>query len=188
MIVKHNLSPTNMPETNQEVESIISNEELELELELEEIENRQAPTESPDRTFARQAVARAKKAEAEAKALREKYEGKTEATQNTTNPLTTQDIEVRILKVKGTPADEIEMLKKLAALKSVETGKEVSIIDMESDDYFITYKDKKDATAKAEKARLGASKSGGSAKAEKSFNTQGLSPADHKELWRQSQG
>ncbi len=177
-----------MPETNQEVESIISNEELELELELEEIENRQAPTESPDRTFARQAVARAKKAEAEAKALREKYEGKQEATQNTTNTLSTQDVEVRILQAKGTPPEEIEMLKKLATLKAVETGKEVSLITMESDDYFLTFKEKRDATIKAEKARLGASKSGGSMKAEKTFNTQGISDDDHKAMWRVSQG
>lgn len=178
-----------MSETNQEVESTISNEELELELELDEIENRQAPVEeSADRKFARQALARAKKAEAELKALKGAPVQVPQATQNTTNNLSTQDVEIRILQAKGTSQEEIDMLKKLATLKAVETGKEVSLITMESDDYFLTYKEKRDATVKAEKARLGASKSGGTVKAEKTFNSQGLSDAEHRELWKQSQG
>jgi hypothetical protein len=167
---------------NQDLESTTSNEELELEINLDDNEEVEAPAEeSADRKFARQALARAKKAEAELKTLKEGTKP-APATQLNNDSLSQKEIEIKILQVQGVPAEEIDYLKKLSAVNGT------SIIEARTDPFYVSFKEQLEAKAKAEKARLGVSKNGGSVKAEKSFNSQGISDEEHKALWKSQRG
>lgn len=158
------------------------NEDVELEDDLqdtEDVEALKAQVAQKD-AFARQALARAKKAEAELKAAKAQP---AQPTQNTTNnTLTADDVEVKILKAQGLKDDEIAMMKKIAALNGT------TIIEAQSDELYQSFKAKKDSEEKADKARLGASKGSSSQKKEKSISSPHLSDEDHKELWRQQNG
>lgn len=166
----------------EQLEATILNEELELDLtqdDTEDVEALKTQIEAKN-TFARQAVARAKRAEAELKALKDAKAP--EATQLNNQPLDAEAIDTRLLKLQGKSDDDIKYLKKIASVNGT------SLIEAVADDLYVSYEDKKQAQVKAEKARLGASKGGGSVKAEKTFNSQELSAEDHKALWRQQQG
>jgi hypothetical protein len=173
-----------MSETDTTVaETIIPDEVLELEEELEDTEDVEALKENleKERTAKQQILARAKKAEADLKAL--KAASQTTATQTTTsNALTADEIDMRVLKAQGMSDELIGQLSKVAKV----TGK--SLFDAQSDEIFIAMKTKHEAEEKAEKAKLGVSRGSGSAKKEKEINTPGLSEADHKELWRKQNG
>lgn len=166
------------------VEATISDEELELELDLddtEDVEALKAKIAEKD-TFARQAVARAKKAEADLKAL--KASGTTAPATQTAlitnnNALTADEIDKRVLKAGGMSDEVLEHLTKVAQV----TGK--SLFDAQNDDLFVAMKTRHEDALKAEKAKLGVSRGSGSAKKEKTLNTPGLSDAEHKDLWRQ---
>ena len=133
------------------------------------------------RAFARQQNKRAKEAEGK---LKESPEKKTpentgdQGASHTKPVLTPDDVDVRVLRAQKMPEDEIKYLQKIAALNGT------SIIEAQSDELFIAWKDKKDQETKAEKAKLGTSKGSGSAQKEKGLNTPGLTDAEHKELWR----
>lgn len=168
---------------NEVLETTISNEELELDTELEDTEDVEALKEQAAKkdAFARQALARAKKAEAELKTL--KGSKLAEATQlNNQNNLTAEDVEVRILKAQGIPQEEIDYLKKLAKVN------DTSIIEAQSDELFKSFQTKRKEQEKSEQAKLGASRGSGGVKKEKTFNSQGLSEEEHKALWKQAQG
>lgn len=167
-----------MSEQDAGAETIISDEELELATELEDTEDVEALKAQieKDKIAKAQILARAKKAEAENKELKKPKEAL--ATQHTTNALTAEDVEVKILKAQKIPDDEILYLKKLAVLNGT------SIIEAQSDDIYLTFKSNKEAVEKAEKARLGVSKGSGSIKKEKGLNTPELSAEEHKELWK----
>lgn len=162
---------------NEVLETIISNEEENFEEEIETSDDDIQAQLEAERIAKQQILARAKKAEAELKQLKE-----ARSSQNTNSTLKTEDIEVTILKAQGIPQDEIDYLKKLAHLNGT------SIIDAQSDDIYKSFKSKKDETMKAEKARLGASRGSGSVRKEKSINSPGLTSEEHKALWRQQNG
>lgn len=124
-------------------------------------------------------TARAKRAEAELKQFKTTSQN---PTQNTTSNLTPEDIRVEILRSEGTPSDEIEELKTIAKMKNI------TVIEAKETTYFKAYKAEKDERERSERAKLGVSTRSGQQKAQKTFNTPGLSPAEHKQLWLQSQG
>lgn len=165
----------------QVVETTNSNEELELETELDNTEDVDALREELEKanTAKQQILARAKKAEAELKAFKS-----APATQNinNTNILTAEDIEVKILKAQGLSEDEITYLRKLAKVN------ESSLIEAQSDEMYQVFKKKKEDEAKSEKARLGASRGSGTAKQQKTVSSEGLTPEEHKALWREQMG
>lgn len=127
-------------------------------------------------TFARQAVARAKKAEAELKSLKEKPAG---ANLNQ-SALSKEETELLILQSKGIDKELLGEMKTLAKVR----GK--SILEIEDDPIFIAMKDEREARVKAEKSKLGASRGSGTQKATKTFNTPGLSEEEHREMIRNS--
>lgn len=174
-----------MSEQDQ-VQDLAINESQDQELEInlddsEDVELLKQEIEK-ERTAKAQILARAKKAEAELKATKQ---SKTDAPQQINNQApsnTSDDVDVKILKAQGTSQDEIEYLKKIAAVNGT------SVIDARNDELFIAFKAKKEADEKAQKAKLGASRGSGTVKKDAGFNTQGLSQEEHRRLWRESQG
>jgi hypothetical protein len=169
----------------QVVEATSSNEEQELEINLDETSSDDVETLksnlAKEQTAKNQILARAKKAEAELKAL--KGEGNATASQNINNsPISDEAIEIKILKAQGMAPDLIEQLQKISKV----TGK--SIIDAQSDPYFQSIKKDKEDEVKSAKAKLGASRGSGSVKQEKSFNTPGLTDAEFKQLYKEKFG
>lgn len=123
----------------------------------------------------RQLTARAKDAEA-------KLKNKADATQPLNNSLSAEDVEVRILKAQGMKQELIDELKVVAKAR----GK--GILDTQSDPIFVAIKEQHEAQEKSQKAKLPASRGSSSVKAEKTFNTRGISDEDHKALWREKNG
>lgn len=167
----------------QQVDSIISNEELELDNELDNTDDVEALREQieKDRVAKQQILARAKKAEAELKQFKEKPVEKVTENQTINNNLTADEIDARVLRLQGMSEGTLETLKKVATA----TGK--SIIDAQQDEIFIAIKEKAEREQREANAKLGTSKGSGSVKKTKDFNSQGLSDTEHKELWRASQ-
>ncbi len=100
---------------------------------------------------------------------------------NNNNNNNSVSIEETVLKAQGLEEDEIDMLKKVSAISGV------SLIDAQKDTVFKLWKEKQEAEEKSRKASMGTSK-GSSAKAQKGFNTPGLSEAEFKEMWKQKMG
>lgn len=123
-----------------------------------------------------QVVARAKKAEAELKALKEKASN---GSITKTNSLSEEEVDAKILKSQGMADDLIQELKVIAKAR----GK--SILDTLTDPIFTAIKQQKETQVKEQKAKLGASKGSGSVKKEKNFNSTGLTDEEHKAMWRQ---
>ena len=76
-----------------------------------------------------------------------------------------------------------ELIDELAAVAKVR-GK--GILETENDPIFVELKKSKEAEVKNQKSTLGASRASGSVKAKKTFNSEDLTPEEHKELWRQA--
>lgn len=100
----------------------------------------------------------------------------------TTPSITEEVIEVKILKAQGVSDELITQLKKIARVN------DTSIIDAQSDPYFVAYKEKLEEEAKKEKASLPASRNSGSVKRSKDTTTTGLSEDEHKQLWKEKMG
>jgi hypothetical protein len=164
--------------TNPELESEVEETETEEETEETPAEEESEEEMVPKSQF-RQALARAKKAEAMLKA-------KPQPSQNTIKPsapsLSKEEVDTRILMAQGMTEDRISYLKKLAKVNGT------SMIEAQTDPLFKSYTDQLDSEAKAKKAKLGASKGSGTVRPEKTITSQGLSDADHKELWKQQTG
>lgn len=172
-----------MSENDKEVlEATNSNEEIDLETEqsndIEDVEALKRQIEEKD-TFARQAVARAKKAEADLKALKEKAG---EATQITNNAPSEETIDVKILQSQGLDDEAIGYLKKIAQVNGT------TLIEAKKDELYKAFEEKREREEKAKKASLGASRGSGAIRKEKSITSPGLSDEEHKELWRKSLG
>ena len=73
-------------------------------------------------------------------------------------------------------------MKKLAKVN------DTSIIEAQSDELFATFQAKRKEKEKSEQAKLGASRGSGTKSKEKTFNSPGLTDAEHKQLWREAQG
>jgi ribosomal protein S21 len=172
-----------MSENDKEVlEAINSNEEIDLEIEqsngIEDVEALKKQIEEKD-TFARQAVARAKKAEADLKALKEKAG---EATQITNNTPSEETIDIKILQSQGLDDDAIAYLKKISQVNGT------TLIEAKKDELYKAFEEKREREEKAKKASLGASRGSGAIRKEKSITSAGLSDEEHKELWKKSLG
>lgn len=170
---------------NRELESTNLDEELELEHnqdDTEDVEELKLKLEEA-REANRKINARAKKAEEQLKQqASQPVASETPKPTQLNSTLTANDIDTRVLKATGMSDEMLEQLTKVATV----TGK--SLFEAQSDEIFIALKEKKDAETRAEKARLGASRGSGSVRKEKSLNTPGLTAAEHKELWRNSNG
>lgn len=179
----------------EHLEATIPNEEPEIEQEQDDAEDVEAfkaqLAEKEEQliekdAFARQAIARAKKAEevAKSKGFEKDKDGNwVLPTQlKNTNSLTPDEIDARVLRLQGMPEQVLEALKKVAKINGQ------TLIDAQNDEVFLAMKAKIEETEKSEKAKLGASRGTGSVKKAKTFNTPGLTDAEHKELWRQAQG
>lgn len=173
----------------EQLDATNPNEELELEPELDDTEDVEALKEQleREREARRQLTARAKKTEAELRNLRDSQPKETktpESTQltKTNNALTEDEIDARVLRLQGMSEELLNKLKSVAKA----TGK--SMIEAQSDEVFVIMKEKMEAEAKSEKAKLGASKGSGSVKKGKDLSTPGLTDAEHKALWREKMG
>lgn len=172
---------------NEQLEATTPDEELELEDNLDDTEDVEALKEKLEKanTFARQSLARAKKAEAalKDKPVQANSETVAKPTQvNNSNTLTPDDIDARVLRLQGMPEPILEALKKVAKINGQ------TLMEAQSDEVFVAMKAKIEEQDKSEKAKLGASRGTGSVKKAKTFNTSGLSDAEHKEMWLQAQG
>jgi hypothetical protein len=142
----------------------------------------ETPAQAAERTFTenqfRQMEARAKKAESD---LRKALEGDsgTKAAKPINNVLSGEQIEITVLRAQGMSEDEISYLRKLAKVN------ETSIIEAQKDELFSSFKAKKESDAKAQKAKLGASRGSSTVRKEKDLNSSGLTDAEHKALWKQ---
>jgi len=123
-----------------------------------------------------QILARAKKAEAELKTA------KSTASPQISNTPTDEAIQTQILKAQGLSEELLSELKAVAAVRKV------SLIDAQNDPIFTAIKERKEAEIKSAKASLGASKGSRPEKKEKTFETSGLSPEEHKAMWRSQRG
>lgn len=124
-----------------------------------------------------QVLARAKKAE---EALKKSVQPAKQITQP--NTLSEEQVEIKILKAQGKSDEQINYLKKIAAVNNS------SLLDAQSDDLYASWESKREVESKKEKARLGASRGSSTAKKEISFNTPNLTEEQHKELWKSQQG
>lgn len=102
-------------------------------------------------------------------------------TQQTLTKTNTADssIEEVVLKSQGIEEEELDMLKKIATVNGV------SLIEAKKDVMFTLWKDKQDAEKRNKKASMPASR-GSSSKVAKTLNTPGLTPEEHKALWKSS--
>lgn len=121
-----------------------------------------------------QLTARAKRAEDEAK--KNKIPSDTKAQPNLTNTLSREEA---VLIAQGYDLETLNQIQVIAK------GKGVSLLEAEKDPLFVSYKEKKDAEAKAEKAKLGASKGSGQKETKPGFNSF-ESLEDHKKLWKEN--
>ena len=114
---------------------------------------------------------RAKKAEAELKALRPKVQ----APKPVSQPAST-NVEETVLLANGM-SDEL-----LGELKAVASVRKTSLIKAQADPIFVAIKDRLEKEQKSQNASMGASRSSGNVKAQKTFNTPGLTREEHMEL------
>lgn len=172
-----------MSEQDQDAVTTTTEQDTELDLNLDDTEDVEALKQKiADLEEAkRQITARAHKAEQEAKTFKSKSQTSSD-TQLTNSSLTEESVDVKILESKGVDAESIAMLKDIAKIKNI------SMLAAEHNEIYKTWKSNQEATAKAEKAKLGASRGSGSAKQEKAFTSANLSDEDHKALWLKSQG
>lgn len=163
-----------MPEEIQPVqeEAIIPQEELDLELELDNTEDVEAlkANAKKQNDFARQAVARAKKAEDELKILKKPKESPAPVAPPQAN------VEETVLLATGLP-EEL-----LGELKAVAQVRKVSLIKAQTDPIFVAVKEKFEKDQKQKNASLGVSRGSGQAKPKITLSTPNLTREQHKAL------
>jgi hypothetical protein len=168
-----------MPDENQVKPQDGTNPESEVIEETVAEETTETPAEEvqeetvPKSQF-NQVLARAKKAEDALK--------KAKPAENITksNSVSSEEVEVKILKVQGMSDDLINELRAVAVAR----GK--GMIDSLNDPIFVAIKNEKEQQIKAQKARLGASKGSAPVKKEKVINTPFISDDEHKQLWKEA--
>ncbi len=160
---------------NQVVEATNSTEEVVVE---QETTTEDGTVEIPEvKTYSedefKQVLARAKIAEAKLK--QKPVESITKQ-----DSLSAEEVDVKILQSQGY-SDEL-----ITDLKAVAKARGKSLLASTQDSIFLAIKNEKEAEAKAQKAKLGASRGSGQQKKEKSIATPNLSDEEHKELWKQA--
>lgn len=99
---------------------------------------------------------------------------------NTTNSLSEEDIEAKILRSQGKSAEQIEEMRALAKVR----GK--SLLEVQNDPILVAMEQVRERESLDKKARLGASRGSATVKPTKSTATPGLSEAEFKELWKEA--
>lgn len=158
--------------TNPEVEVL---EETVVE-ETTETPEEEAPIvieETVPKSQFNQVLARAKKAE-------EALKKATPATNITkSSSVSSEEIDAKILKVQKGYSDDL-----INELKAVAKARGTTILNADNDPIFQAIKSEHEGRAKAEKAKLGASRGSGSVKREKSFDSPDLTDEEHRQLWK----
>jgi hypothetical protein len=116
---------------------------------------------------------RAKKAEADLKALKGNIPQAKKPAQQTSSPV---DVDERILVSQGMSQ---ELLKELKVISKV---RGVGLIEAQADPIFVAVKEKFDAEQKQKKASVPASRGSGSPTVRKDFKTPGLTAAEHRKM------
>lgn len=114
---------------------------------------------------------RAKKAEAEAKALR----GSAPVPPSPVSPQL--NVEETVLLANGMPEELLTKLKAVAKVNGIS-----SLLKAQADPIFVAVKEKYDQDKKSKDASLGASRGSGSVKAQKSFTSPGLTREEHRKM------
>lgn len=129
---------------------------------------------------------RAEKAERELKELKSTLPKKTEpqsegqpAKASESNGLTREEA---ILFAKGLSQEQVDKAVSIAKLEGVNP-----LVAAESD-YFQFWKTEQEKKAEAENTQLGASRGSAKIKPKKDFDTPGLTPEEHKALWKEKMG
>jgi hypothetical protein len=161
-----------MSEQDQDIVTTTTNDEPEIEINLDDTEDVEVLRETVQKAqeAQRQILARAKKAEAELKSLKEKPQP-----QNT-QALSVEDIQTEILKSKGIDSELLAEMKTLAKLRNK------SVLEIENDPIFVAMKEEKEKKAKEEKSKLGSPRGSATVKPKKDFNTPGLTEEEHREM------
>lgn len=143
--------------------------------EVETDEETEVETEKPQYTESEKKLfARAKKAEADLKALKAKNQEATKVpSKQTSSPV---DVDERILLGNGMSPELVKELKKVA--KVLGTG----LIEAQTDTIFVAVKEKFEKEQKSKKSSVGASRGSGTVVPKKDFRTPGLSRDEHKKM------
>lgn len=115
---------------------------------------------------------RAKKAEADLKALR----GNSPAPKKPQQASSPADVDERILLSQGMHPELLKVLKKVSSVQGV------GLIEAQTDDIFVAVKEKFESEQKAKKASVPASRGSGAPIAKKDFRTPGLTEAEHRKM------
>ena len=179
-----NLEKHHMTNVNDENENSLNSTEQTV---INENDNTHEETQGADDVDAlkeqnKRLFERAKQAEAEKKAM------KAERDALVNNPSkaiskTSADVSAEELRLiaRGLSDEEIDKAKVIAK------GLGISLPDALKDEMFLSYQNKKKEDARKEKAKLGASKGSGQSDNEPSFK-EGMSPDEHKALWKKQNG
>lgn len=130
---------------------------------------------------------RAEKAELKLKELKAQLEDnkpepkETEGQEETKSSNTPSKEEV-ILYARGLSEEEVEKVKSIAKIEG-----ESPLVAAESD-YFKIWKQKQDEQKETQETQLGTSKGSVKRKPQKDFGSNGLTPDEHKALWREKMG
>jgi len=122
----------------------------------------------------RHLLARAKKAEAQAKSKRTDL--------STPDVPSSENVDERILKANGMPDELVKELKRVARFN------ETDLISAQADPMFVAIKAKYEQEQRDKEASMGASRGSGAGKSKKDFTTPGLSADDHKLMWQRQMG
>lgn len=168
-----------MQDENQAQPQEGTNPEVEVLEETIEEETIETPEVAEPKTYSekefKQVLARAKAAEDK---LKNSLPPKN--INNQTNSLSPEEVDVKILLSQGYTEDLI------TELKAVAKARNKNLFAATQDSIFLAIKKEKEDEAKLQRARLGASRSSGTAKKEKSTTTPGLSEEEHKQIWREN--
>jgi hypothetical protein len=122
-----------------------------------------------------------RRSNAQLKAYAKKLKGKSErADLDTPEAPASMDVDERILKSQGFSDELLTQLKKVAKFN------EVDLITAQKDPMFVAIREKYEQEQRDKEASLGASKGAGGLKPQKDFRTSGLTPEEHKAMWKKA--
>jgi len=174
-------------ETQENVGDDVTTEEVETSAETEATEETSDEVEKA-KQIAEDQKRRAEKAEQKLKDLKAQLEEKKEEPQKTEGQEESNDSkdqltkEEAILYARGLSEEEVDKVKSIAKIEG-----ESPLIAAESD-YFKLWKEKTDKEKETQETQLGASRGSAKVQPKKDFNSPGLAPDEHKELWKKTMG
>lgn len=126
------------------------------------------------------------KARAEAAKYRRLYEKeikhktKPKAQSQAPQTASSTSVEETVLLANGMPEELLEKLKKVAQVQ------EISLLKAKNDPIFLAVQESFEKAKRSEQASIGSSRSSGTVKPKKDFNTPGLSAQEHRELFNKT--